>query len=203
MKLVLSSLVLAGAVTAAPALAQQAAPAAPATQPLGGSAIPGLCLLSRQAIFANAVVGKAASTRLAQLTREAQAEVDAERKPLDTDIQAFQAEAARLAPAQRTQREQALQPRLQAVQAKTQQRSREIEATREKAMATIAGYAQPVIAQVYTQHKCGLLVDRNSVLGGNMSNDLTPEVVKGLDAKVTTISFNRETLPAQPAAARQ
>jgi len=187
-------------VSASPALAQQAAPAAPAAQPLGGPAIPGLCLLSRQAIFANAAVGKAATARLQQLAQEAQTEVDAERKPLDTDIKTFQAEAAKLTPAQRTQREQALQPRLQAVQVKTQQRSREIEATREKAMATIAGYAQSVIAQVYTQHKCGLLVDRNSVLGGNMSGDLTPDVVKGLDARVTTISFNRETLPAQPVA---
>lgn len=199
MKSVVLSLAIASSLVGTPAFAQQAAPSAPAAQPLGGAMIPGLCLLSREAIFANAAVGKVATTRLQQLAQDAQAEVDAERKPLDTEIQAFQAEAAKLTPAQRTQREQALQPRLQAVQAKTQQRSREIEATREKAMATIAGYAQPVIAQVYTQHKCGLLVDRNTVLGGNMTNDLTPDVVKGLDAKVTTITFNREALPAQPA----
>lgn len=182
-----------------PALAQQEAPAAPA-QPLGGPAIPGLCMLSREAIYANAAVGKAASARLTQLAKEAQTEVDAERKPLDTEIQAFQAEAAKLTPAQRTQREQALQPRIQAVQTKTQQRAREIEATRTKALGQIAGYAQPVIAQVYTQHKCGLLVDRNTVLGGNMTGDITPDVVKALDAKISTITFNRETLPPQPAA---
>ncbi len=183
-------------------VAAQTPPAS--TQPLGGPVIPGVCLLSREAIYANAAVGKAASARLAQLAQEAQAEVDAERKPLDTDLQAFQAEAAKLTPAQRTQREQALQPRLQSVQAKTQQRTREIEATRAKALAQIAGYAQPVVAQVYAQRKCGLLIDRTSVLGGNMANDLTPDVVKGLDAKITTITFNRETLPAQPAApARQ
>lgn len=182
-----------------PALAQQEAPAAPA-QPLGGPAIPGLCMLSREAIYANTAVGKAASARLTQLAKEAQTEVDAERKPLDTEIQAFQAEAAKLTPAQRTQREQALQPRIQAVQTKTQQRAREIEATRTKALGQIAGYAQPVIAQVYTQHKCGLLVDRNTVLGGNMTGDLTPDVVKALDAKISTITFNRETLPPQPAA---
>lgn len=197
MKSVLLSLVLAAAVVA-PAAAQQTPPAS--AQALGGPVIPGVCLLSREAIYANAAVGKAASARLTQLAQEAQTEVDAERKPLDADLQAFQAEAAKLTPAQRTQREQALQPRLQSVQAKTQQRTREIEATRAKALGQIAGYAQPVIADVYTQHKCGLLVDRNSVLGGNMANDLTPDVVKGLDAKVTTITFNRETLPPTPAA---
>jgi Skp family chaperone for outer membrane proteins len=199
MKPVFVSLALTSIAFATPTFAQQTAPAA---QPLGGTAIPGLCLLSREAIYANAAVGKAASARLAQLAKDAQTEVDAERKPLATDIQAFQAGAAKLTPEQRAQREQALAPRAQAVQAKTQQRAREIEATRTKALGQIAGYAQPVIAQVYGQHKCGLLVDRNSVLGGNMANDLTPDVVKGLDAKVTTITFNRETLPAQPAGAQ-
>lgn len=198
MKSVIVSLALI-ATSVSPALAQQIAPAAPA-QALGGSAIPGLCLLSREAIYANAAAGKAASTRLTQLAQEAQTEVDAERKPLDAEIRAFQAEAAKLTPAQRTQREQALQPRIQAVQAKMQQRAREIEATRSKVLGQIAGYAQPVIAQVYTQHKCGLLVDRNTVLGGNMTGDLTPDVVKGLDGKIATITFNRETLPPQPAA---
>lgn len=186
-------------VSGTPALAQQTS-SAPAAQPLGGPAIPGLCLLSREAIFANAAVGKAATARLQQLAQEAQGEIAAERKPLDADIQAFQAEAAKLAPAQRTQREQALQPRLKALQDKAQLRSREIEATREKALAQISGYAQPIIASVYAQHKCGLLVDRNSAFGGNMAGDLTADVVKGLDAKVSTLTFNRETLPAQPAA---
>jgi Skp family chaperone for outer membrane proteins len=200
MKLVALSTSIALALAGAPAVAQQAAPTA---QPLGGALIPGICLVSREAIFANAAVGKAASARLAQLAQEAQAEIETERKPLEADLQAFQADAPKLAPAQRTQREQALQPRLKAVQDKTQLRSREIEATRAKALQQIAGYAQPVIAAAYTQHKCGLLLDRNTVLGGNMGNDLTPEVVKGLDAKITTITFNRETLPAQSAAPRQ
>ncbi|WCM25945.1 OmpH family outer membrane protein [Sphingomonas sp. QA11] len=198
MKIITAAVSVATFVAAIPASAQQGS--APAAAPLGGTAIPGLCMLSREAIFINAAVGKAATARLQQLAGDAQAEVAAERKPLDADLQAFQAEVAKLTPAQRSQREQMLQPRLRAVQAKAQLRGREIEATREKAMATIADYAQPVIAQVYTQRKCGLLVDRNSVLGGNLANDLTADVVRGLDAKVTTISFNRETLPVQPAA---
>lgn len=195
MKSIPFSLVLT-AFLVAPAAAQQTPPPAPTAQLLGGPVVPGVCMLSREAIYANAAIGKAASARLTQIGQETQAELDAERKPLDADLQAFQAEAAKLTPAQRTQREQALQPRLQIIQAKTQQRSREIEATRTKALAQIAGHAQPVIAQVYTQRKCGLLVDRNSVLGGNMANDLTADVVKALDAKITTITFNRETLPA-------
>lgn len=186
---------------ATPALAQQPAPPAPA---LGGTPIPGLCLLSTEAIYANALVGKAATARLQQLATQAQAEIDAERKPIDADIATFRSQEASLTPEQRAQRQAPLAARLQAIEAKAQLRSREIEATRQKARERISTEAQSVIAQVYSQFKCGLVIDRNTVLGGNMANDLTPGVVRGLDAKIQTITFNREVLPtaaAAPAAA--
>lgn len=182
------------------ALAAQAAPAAtPAAQPLGGPVVPGVCLLSRQAIFGNAKVATAATARLQQLATEAQSEVNNERAPLDKEQAAFQAEVARLTPEQRLQRQTALEQRMQPIRAKAEQRSREIEATRAKVLTQISDRAQPVIAEVYRARKCGLLLDRNSVMGGNLANDLTPDVVTALDAKVAPFSFNRETLPAAPA----
>lgn len=54
-------LITLAALAATPALAQQAAPA-PVSQPLGGPQIAGVCLLSQQAVLANAKVGVAAST---------------------------------------------------------------------------------------------------------------------------------------------
>lgn len=167
-----------------------------ANPPLGGPVVSGVCLLSREAIFANAKVGKAASARLKQLADQAQSEIDAERKPIDADVQAYRSQAASLTAEQRQTREQALQQRLQKVQTDQAQRGRQLEATRIKAMGQIAQYAQPVIAETYRTKSCGLLLDRNAVLGGNTSNDLTPLVVQGLDAKITTISFNLEQVPA-------
>lgn len=83
---------------------------------------------------------------------------------------------------------------------KAAQRQQEIDAARAKALERVSAELQPVIAQVYRQRNCGLLVDRNTVIGGNMANDLTPAVVQGIDARIATITFNRETLPAAPAA---
>lgn len=200
MNRIISLLMVAGALPATSAAAQTAPTSAPASQPLGGPLIPGVCLLSREAIFANAKVARAANERLQQLATEAQAEVDAERKPVEEEVKKFQAESARLSPEQRTQREQALNARLQPLQAKAQLRAREIEATRTRALGRISDEAQPVIAQVYRAKNCGLLLDRGSVLGGNFGNDLTPATVQALDAKTSTITFNRETLPPAPAA---
>lgn len=188
---------------ASPASAQNgdgnAAPMQAQPQRLGGPAVPGVCLLSREAIFANAAVGKAASTRLQELTRAAQAEVDAQRTPLETEARALdgQSDSAEI-----RQRRTQLAQRWQALQQQAAHDSREIAATRAKALERIASEAQPVIAEVYGEKRCGLLFDRNSALGGNFLNDLTPEVVRRLDTKIQTITFERERLPGQqPAAA--
>lgn len=194
----MSRILLAGLLilsTAAPTLAQTAAPtAAPAVnQPLGGALIPGVCLLSRQAVITNAKVGLAASARIKQLTDQAQAEVNAGRAQIEADAKTLEAQTT-IKPADKAAKTQALSVRLQALQQKSALRSREIEATWQKALARIGAEENPVIAQVYKAHNCGLLFDRNSVLGGNMGGDLTADVVKGLDARITTITFDRENL---------
>lgn len=181
--------------TATSAAAQTAASAPPAAPGLGGPLVAGVCLLSREAVFTNAKIGVAATARLQQLATEAQAEVDAERRPIEAELSAFRTEASRLTAEQRQTRERALAARLAPVQAKAQQRSREIDATRARALERISTEAQPVIAQVYRQRNCGLLFDRSSALGGNFTNDLTAAVVQALDARISTITFNRETLP--------
>jgi Skp family chaperone for outer membrane proteins len=186
------------ALAATPALAQTAAP--PAGQTLGGPMIPSLCLMSKETVIATSKVGLAASARLKVVTDQAQAEINADHAPLEAEAQSLQAQQSKLTQPQLQQRAEALQTRLAAVQQKADLRKREVEATREKALNRIAQEAQPVIVQVYKAHNCGLLIDRDSVLGGNMGGDLTAEVIKGLDAKIATITFERESL-AQAGAA--
>lgn len=176
----------------------QAQTQASAPSGLGGPVVAGVCLLSREAVFGNAKVSLAANARLQQITQEAQAEVDALRKPIDDEIASFEREASRLSADQRKQRQDALNARLLPVRTLADQRSREVELTRTKMIGRISDEAQPAIARVYAAKRCGLLFDRNSALGGNFANDLTADVVKELDAKIQTISFNRETIPVPP-----
>jgi Skp family chaperone for outer membrane proteins len=192
------ALPLLGLALSAPVMAQQPAPAA---QPLGGPQVTGVCLLSQQAVMANAKVGVAATARLKQLTQQAQSEVGTARAPIEADAKALESQRASMKPADFQAKAQALQARLQTLQQTAQARGQQIELTRQKVLGQIANAAQPVIAQVYKAHGCGLLVDRNAVLGGNMGGDLTPAVVQGLDAKMTTISFDLAPLPAQTASA--
>lgn len=150
--------------------------------------------MSREAIFANAAVAKAATTRLAELARTAQSEIDQQRTPLETEVKSLEGQPDN---AQTKQKRDALATRWTALQRKAAHNSREIEATRAKAMERILTEVQPVISQAYTNKKCGLLLDRSVTLGGNFANDLTADVLKGLDAKIQTITFERERLPEQ------
>ena len=46
-----------------------------------------------------------------------------------------------------------------------------------------------------------IAIHRNSALGGNFANDLTADVARALDGRIQTISFERERLPQDVAAA--
>jgi Skp family chaperone for outer membrane proteins len=168
-----------------------------AAESLGGNAVPGVCMLSREGVFAQSKVGQAASQRLGQLAQQARTQLDNQRAPLDTDLKSFQQKAASLSEAQRKQQGEALQQRVQTFQGQAGELNQRIQLTRGKAMQRIGQDAEPIVAGVYKSHRCGLLLDRDSVLGGNMTNDLTSEVVQGLDRKITTISFDLEPLPTQ------
>ncbi len=191
---------LAAALVVAAGLSVVPVQPAHAADQLGGSPVAGVCMLSREAVFAQSKVGKAASARLSQLAEQASTQLSNQRKPLDTDIQAFQQKASTLSEDQRKQQGAALQQRMQTFQSQASEQNERIQLTRAKVMQRIGQEAQPVVAASYQKHGCGLLLNRDAVLGGNTTNDLTSDVVQGLDAKLTTISFNLEPLPAKGAA---
>lgn len=188
--LLIASLVAAAALPAMPVSAARAA------DNLGGDAVPGVCLLSREAVFAQSKVGQAASARLLQLADQARTQLSNSRTPLDADIRSFQQKQESMTEAQRKQQGEALQMRMQALQAQSEELNQRVQLTRGKALQNIGTQAESVIATSYKNHRCGLLLNRDAVLGGNTTNDLTSDVVQGLDRKITTITFNLEPLPA-------
>lgn len=161
-----------------------------------GKPVSGVCFLSREAVFAQAKIGEAASQRLSQLADQARSQLTTQRGPLDADMKSFQDKAGSLNDQQRASQAAALKQRVEAFQAQAGQLSQRVQLTRAKAMETIGTQAQPIVASLYKSHQCGVLLNRDAVLGGNMINDLTAGVVQGLDGKITTISFNLEPLPA-------
>ncbi len=188
---------------AAPAAA---APTASAVAAQTGPAIPNVCIFSNQATIGTSAVGKYVVSRLQQIQAQVQAELQSEDTALQTDIKAYGAQRATLTADVQQQREKALSDRAQALQAKAQLRQRELEATQQKALSRIVSEYNPLVLVVIKTRNCGLVIDGQSVLAANQSMDLTPDVVRQLDAKITQFPFEREHLDtgaAVPAGAQR
>ncbi len=181
------------AFAATPKVAPPAAATANANA-FSGPAINGVCLLSREAVVANAKVGLVATARLKTLADGVNDELTPERNALQAEAKAI--EDSRLTGDALKARQTALAQRVQALQAKATQRQQQLELTRQKVLATISSDAEPVIEVAYKAHGCGVLFNRDAVMAGGQSMDLTTTVVQGLDARITTISFDLEPPPA-------
>lgn len=185
--------------------ARAAAPtaAAPATTIAQGPPIPGVCTISVNQAIAESQVGKYVRTRLQQLGQQVSAELSPEDQAISNDAKAFQAKEATLDATSRQSQGQALQARANAFQQKYELRQREMQATQEKALNRIAQELDPIAQQLYQQHRCSILINRNAILIGNPEMDLTQAAVAQLNGKIQQFAFDREHLDtAPPTAAR-
>lgn len=191
----------AAAPAAAPAAAAAGAPNPLATNPPPGPPIPGLCVVSVERAIALSTVGKAFDARLTQLASQVQAELNPERAGLQTEANTLQGQQASLAADVFQQRATALNQRIQAYGAKEELRDRELQATQQKNLQRITAEMPPLLVAAYTARRCSLVVGAEAVIGVNPAMDLTDDVMKALNGKMTTIAFDRERLDQQAAAA--
>jgi Skp family chaperone for outer membrane proteins len=161
----------------------------------GAPLVPGLCVLSQSAVYANAKIGQAATTRYRELTARLREQLLPAQQAIQDDAKKLEAAKAGMPVAEYQKKSEELAARLRGLQSSSGQDTRDLEATRQKALRQIAAYANPVIADAYKDHHCGALFSRDTMLVGNPGMDLTPVVVAGLDTKVTTITFDLEKAP--------
>ena len=195
---VTATLAIAGqAFAQTPPVAQTNAPP-PVTH---GAAVPGVCIMSIPGAIAGSAVGKYVDTRMQQIIQQVNGELNGERSAIENDGKTLDSQRATMDRTTLEQRTAALQVRVNALQRKAQQREREVQATEQKALARIGQEMEPLIRQVYQQRQCSILVNRDAIVLGNPSMDITPAVVTALNSKITQFAFDRERLDQQPAAA--
>ncbi|WP_425996289.1 OmpH family outer membrane protein [Caulobacter sp. DWR1-3-2b1] len=178
----------------------QTAPAAPAIS--HGAPLAGVCIFSSQRAVGSSAVGKAVDARLKTIIAQVNAELTGERGTLDNEAKALDAKKATMDQGALEQQAAGLQVKANAWQRKGQLRQKEVEATEQKALSRVYQELDPAIKQVYQQRTCGMLLDRESVLLANPSMDITDAVVVALDARIKTLTFDRERLDQAAAGAQ-
>jgi outer membrane protein len=198
------ALIAAAGSAGAQARAGAAAPAAAAPAPTiaQGPVIPGVCTVSGQDAALRSTVGQFVVTRLRQLNQQVEAELQPEQLSFQNDAKAFQAKEATLDATTRQSQGQALQARATAFQQKYELRQREMQATQQKAFNRIAQELDPIVQQLYQQHRCSILISREAVPVVNPDMDLTAAAITQLNLKIQQFTFEREHLETAPAPAR-
>jgi outer membrane protein len=188
-----SSLALSGV-----ALAQAAAPAVQSGPPING-----VCVLSAERAVDTSAVGISVSNRLKELGQAVQAEMQPEAVALQQEQATLQAQQSTMPPDQFQARAKAFTARYEQFQRKGQLRQQEMEVTRNKQLQKISAQLDPIVKQVYAQRNCSVLINADMTFGNyyNPAMDLTPAVISGLNGKIQTLSFDREHLDQQVAAA--
>lgn len=232
-----SSLLIAAAAMALTAFGVQAAPApapaapAPATAaaptppppPTFGAAVPGQCVLDVSTAMADSKIGGAASTRLQQLAAVVKSELSTQDAALSTEYKGLQdtQKTASATPAGKSAWEgkmQAFGTKYQAFQDLQQQRSQEMQYTRQEVMAWIFDQMIAPINQVVSAKSCATVINTDSLLHysqpdsngqaqpdfiyANPAMNITNDVVAKLDAaNIQLPQFDRANLDQQQGAA--
>ena len=179
---------------AAQAVAAPAPAAAPAI--VHGPPIPGMCIFSDARALANSAAGQAANARLQQLKEPLSSAYTTENNALDAEIKAFQARRPTLTPDQIKAQAGPLQERKNALELKAAQQGRQLEITAQTAKQRIQAQIQPIAVSIYQARHCSMLVAGDVTPFFNQAMDITPAVIKQLNASMPTISFDLAPLPA-------
>jgi Skp family chaperone for outer membrane proteins len=195
------------AVAQTPPAKPAVAPAKPAQLPVThGAPVPGLCIYDVNAVVGSSTVGKYVDTRLDQIAKIIDTELNTEEQAINKEAGALQTAANVPGADEATMQKRAvdLKARAKAWENKANLRKREYQATAQKAGVRILTEADPIIVQVYQQRACSILIRRDSVALGNPAMDITPAVITALNAKIQQFPFDRERmdqpkLPVPPA----
>jgi len=172
-----------------------------------GPPIAGYCVFSINEVLGGSKVGQAVVARLKVLGSQVNAELQPEADGIRTDERALESQQATLDAATVQAKRANLELRVANFQKREQQRQQEMQATQQKQFGIVLKELDPIMRELYQQRGCSVLIDgdQGGVRMVNPAMDLSPQAVVGLDAKIQTLTFDREHLDetgAAPAAAR-
>jgi outer membrane protein len=177
------------------AAAQTPAAAAPT-----GPVIPGVCFYHHDRLLAVSTAGQSLVAGIQRIQQEVDAELQPYAQHIQTEGQALQQGQGTIPQDQFAQREQALGARIQEGRVLQQTRENEIRYTLAVQRQTIERAADPIVAALYGERGCGILLRAESVMHANPQMDITEAAIQRLNQALPALpAFSRMAVPAQPA----
>lgn len=160
-------------------------------------------VLDYERALTNSVAGRDLETKLRQIGSQMQAEVQSEQNWVQQEQQAIQQATAGQS-AEQLQRNSALQTRVrtyntraEALRALQVAKMRDLEYTRQSAVAELNRQLQPIVREVMQSRRASVVLDQGATQMVDDGVDITADVIGRLDRAVRTVTVTRMTAPAQ------
>lgn len=160
-----------------------------AAAPAAKAATPAVILIvNTEQVFAQAKVGVSVRDQLQDLAKKLQAEDKKGQDAIEAEAKKLTEQRALLKPEDLQKKYEALQKKEADHQRKMRQKGQELQLGANKARSEIEAAIRPIFADIMKKNNATILLDQSVVLAGGVDLDVTAEVLKELDAKLTTIS---------------
>ncbi|MGE3142109.1 MAG: OmpH family outer membrane protein [Hyphomonadaceae bacterium] len=181
-------------------LALAATMAAPS--PASAESASPVVILDYERLLAQSVGGHDIETKLRQIATQMQGEVQAEQTAVQQEAQSLQTATQGKTPEQ-IQRDSALSTRIQrfneraeALRAQQITRQRDLEYTRQQALAELNRQLQPIVTEVMNARRASIVIDRGAVQMASENVDVTADVISRMDQRLRTVNVTRQSAPA-------
>jgi outer membrane protein len=158
---------------------------------------PGILIVDRHAIMNGSKLGKNISGQIAAYEQKLQSELGPEGEALQTELQAFQQQSASLPADARAKKDQALQTKQAAYQQKIQERQSLIQGGELVARKRYLAEVGAVVHQIMAERSASVVLEKSSVVEIVDGLDITSDVIRRLDAKITSFTVPLVKPPAR------
>jgi Skp family chaperone for outer membrane proteins len=165
------------------ACATLVAPAATAYAQSNGAVI---CVFSKNEALANSAVGKYAQDKLSQVQMQFTKSTQSKEEAIKANVAAANQISDDSA---RNQRLGELEAQLRDIYKQTEDFDNIFQVAQEHAVQRITNVMNPLVHQASAQRNCSVLLDQSQLYDGDMNAklDITPDVIRLMDAKITQI----------------
>ena len=165
-----------------------------------GPVVPGVCVYHHDRLMAQSTAGQSLLAGLQRLQQEVTTELAPYEQFIQTESQALQQGQATIPQDQFQQRGRDLEARYREFETLRQTRTGELRYTLAYQQQQIGQAADPILAALYAERGCGILLSADAVLRANPQMDITETAIQRLNAALPSLpAFTRMAVPAQPA----
>lgn len=155
--------------------------------------VPIILVINRAQLLNESAAGKNIATQANTLRETLAKELEEEFKSIQSEEEQLIAQQSLLAPEVLQERAQKLQLRRQEFQGTQQAKNQEYQASIAQATGEIGKVLEPILTEMITERSATILIDRAELIFATPEIDVTAEVMKRLNDKLTEVELKRIT----------